>query len=126
MRHDFTFHTVLLELLSVICLTFGVFLKQFIDEQENVEALPGETVTIITELPEAGLEVTWLKDNVPLSLTDEKYETVNKDTSYELIIPDVTGEDAGEYKVQGGGFESKISLTVTGKWVLNCKLLTRR
>ena len=71
MRHDFTFHTVLLELLSIICITFGVFLEQFIDEQENVEALPGETVTIITELPEAGLEVTWLKDNVPLSLTDE-------------------------------------------------------
>ena len=106
--------------------TFGVFLEQFIDEQENVEALPGEVVTIIAELPEVGLEVTWLKDNVPLSLTDEKYEIINKDTSYELIIPDVTGEDAGEYKVQGGGFESKISLTVTGKWGFNYQLLTRR
>ena len=100
----------------LFCHIFVVLLEEFTDEQENVEALPGETVTIITELPEAGLEVTWFKDNVPLSLTGEKYETVNKDTSYELIIPDVTGEDAGEYKIQGGGFESKISLTVTGKW----------
>ena len=111
-QHDFTLHTVLL---AVICRVFVVLLEQFTDEQENVEALPGETVTIITELPEAGLEVTWLKDNVPLSLADGKYETVNKDTSYQLIIPDVTGEDAGEYKVQSAGFESKISLTVTGK-----------
>ena len=103
-----------------------ILLEQFIDEQENVEALPGETVTIITELPEAELEVTWLKDNVPLSLTDEKYETVNKDTSYELIIPGVTGEDAGEYKVQGGGFESKISLTITGKRAFLKNLTTRR
>ena len=82
--------------------------------QDNVEALPGETVTLITELPEPGLDVTWLKDNVPLSMTDEKYETTNKDCSYELVIPDVTMEDGGEYKIQGGGYESSVSVTVTG------------
>ena len=82
--------------------------------QENVEALPGETVTLITEMPKSGLEVTWLKDNVPLSQIGGKYETINKDCSYELVIPDVTVEDAGEYVVQGGAYESSISLTVTG------------
>ena len=71
-------------------------------------------MTLITELPESELEITWLKDNVPLSMTDGKYETTNKDCSYELVIPDVTVEDAGEYIVQGGGYESSISLTVTG------------
>ena len=71
-------------------------------------------MTLITELPESELEVTWFKDSVPLSMTDGKYETVNKDCSYELVIPDVTVEDGGEYKVQGGGYEASIALTVTG------------
>ena len=83
-------------------------------QEENIESLPGETVTLITELPESGLEVTWLKDNVPLSMIDAKYETINKDYSYELLISDVTVEDAGNYKVQGGGFESVVPLIVNG------------
>ena len=76
--------------------------------------MPGETVTLITELPEPGLEVTWLKDNVPLSVTDGKYETVNNDCSYEITIPDVKVEDGGEYRVEGGGYESTVALTVRG------------
>ena len=83
-------------------------------QEQNMEAIPSETVTLITELPEPGLEATWLKDNVPLSMTDTKYETVNKDCSYELVIPDVTVEDAGDYKVQGGGSESVVPLIVNG------------
>ena len=83
-------------------------------QEENLEALPGETATLITKLPESGLEVIWLKDNVPLSMIDAKYETINKDCSYELVIPDVTVEDAGDYKVQGGGFESVVPLIVNG------------
>ena len=83
-------------------------------QEQNVKAIPRETVTLITELPESGLEVTWLKDNVPLSMIDTKYETINKDCSYELVIPDVTAEDAGDYKVQGGGFESVVPLIVNG------------
>ena len=87
---------------------------QHSEVQENPQAIPGETVTLITELPKAGLEVTWMKDNVPLSITDEKYETINQDTSYQLVIPDVTIEDGGDYKVQGGGFESTFPLSVQG------------
>ena len=88
--------------------------EQFTEIQNNVEALPGETATMITELPEAGLDIVWLKDNVPLSMTDEKYETANQDMVYELVVADVTVEDCGEYKVQGGEHESTISLTVKG------------
>ena len=65
-------------------------------------------------MPKDGLEVTWMKDNVPLSITDEKYENINQDTSYQLVIPDVASEDSGEYKVQGGGFESTVPLSVQG------------
>ena len=88
--------------------------EQFIEEQQNLEALPGETVTLITELPESGLEVTWLKDNVPILMSDEQYQTTNKDCFYELVIPNVTIEDSGEYKVQGGGHESAVLLNVNG------------
>ena len=82
--------------------------------QNNIEALPGETVTLITELPESGMDVTWLKDNVPLSLSDGKYEIINQDTSYQLLIPNVSVEDSGEYKMQGGRHESTVSVTVKG------------
>lgn len=84
------------------------------DLQQNMEALPGETVSLVGELPESGLEVLWLKDNVPLSMTDDKYETVNRDCTYELVIPNVTVEDAGEYTVKGGGYESTVQLNITG------------
>ena len=73
-----------------------------------------ESVTVIAELPESGLEVTWLKDNIPLSMTEGTYETINKDCSYQLIIPEVTTDDGGEYKVRGGEYESTVSLTVNG------------
>ena len=90
------------------------FPEQFAETQKNLEALPGESVTVIAELPESGLEVTWLKDNIPLSMTEGNYETINKDCSYQLIIPKVTTDDGGEYKVRGGEYESTVSLTVNG------------
>ena len=96
-----------------------VISEQFTNEQENVDALPGETATLITELPEPGLEVTWLKDNVPLSMIDGKYETVNKDCSYQLVVADVTAEDNGSYTVQGGGYESTVLLSVLGMYAEN-------
>ena len=96
-----------------------VISEQFTNKQENVDAFPGETVKLITELPESGLEVTWLKDNVPLSTIDGKYETINKDCSYQLLVADVTTEDSGSYAIQGGGFESKVSLSVLGKRLEN-------
>ena len=91
-----------------------IFSEHLTEEQNNIAALPGETVTIITELPEEGLDVVWLKDNVPLSMIDAKYKTMNKDYSYQLVIPDVTVEDSADYKLQGGEYESRVSLTVNG------------
>ena len=91
------------------------FSEKITEIQTNVQALPGETVSIITELPEEGLDVVWLKDNVPLSMIEGKYETTNKDYSYQLVIPDVTVEDGGQYQVQGGKYESTILLTVNGE-----------
>ena len=72
-------------------------------------------MTLITELPESGLDVIWFKDNTPLSMTDGKYETIIKDCSYELMIADVTVEDGGEYKALGGNYESTLLLHVNGQ-----------
>ena len=71
-------------------------------------------MTLITEHPESGLDVTWLKDNVPLSTAEGKYQTVNKDTSYQLVIPKITTEDADEYKAQSGEMESAVQLNIDG------------
>ena len=91
-----------------------IFSEKITEIQTNVQAVPGETVSIITELPEEGLDVIWLKDNVPLSLIEGKFETINKDYSYQLVMPDVTVEDGGQYQVQGGEYESTVLLTVNG------------
>ncbi len=96
--------------------------EQFSDVQRNVEALPGETVALITELPEPDLEVTWLKDNVALCLPESKCEATNEDCGYQLLIPDVGPEDGGVYRVQGGDFESSVQLTVRGASEAKTKL----
>ena len=83
---------------------YYLYSEQHTDEVESLEAATGKTVTLMAELPEEGIDVTWLKDNVPLSMSDGKYETINKDTSYELVIPDGTMEDGGEYMLQGGDY----------------------
>ena len=68
----------------------------------------------MAELPDPGLEVTWFKDNTPLSISDGRYHTVNRDCSYELMIADVTVADGGEYMAQGGGHTSVVLLNVNG------------
>ncbi len=69
----------------------------------------------MTELPEPGLEVAWSKDSVPLSLSEGRYQTVNRDCSYQLVIADVTTADQGIYTVQGGGYETSVPLCVVGE-----------
>ena len=91
-----------------------IFSGKITEIQTNVQAVPGETVSIITELPEEGLDVIWLKDNVPLSIIEGKFETMNKDCSYQLVIRDITVEDGGQYQVQGREYESTVLLTVNG------------
>ena len=53
-------------------------------------------------------------------MIDGKYEPINKDCSYQLLVADVTAEDSGSYTVQGGGFESRVSLgIILGKCLEN-------
>ena len=73
-----------------------------------------ETVTLSCELSKPGQEVIWLRNNVPLSLSDERFEIVNKDNSHQLHIRKVTQEDEGDYRVRIGDLESTAKVTVTG------------
>ena len=73
-----------------------------------------ETLTLSCELSKPGQEVTWLRNNIPLSLNDERFEIVNKDCSYQLQIGKVTREDEGHYQLRIGDLECTAKVTVTG------------
>ena len=73
-----------------------------------------ETVTLSCELSKPGQEVTWLRNNVPLSLSDERFKIVNEDCSYQLNIGKVTLEDEGDYQVRIGDLECTAKVTVMG------------
>ena len=81
---------------------------------ENKDAFVDETVEFSCETTRAGIEVVWLKNNRPLTITEGKYQIVNRDCSYQLIIPSVTLDDSGEYSVQIDDLKSTAILTVTG------------
>ena len=68
------------------------------------------------EVTEPGVKVTWLKNNLPLSLTQGRFHTISKDYSHKLIIPNVTIEDIGEYTVKAGELESTAVLIVNGQY----------
>ena len=81
---------------------------------ESKEAMIDETVEFTCEISQPGVEVVWLKNNQPLSVTDGRYEIINQDCSYQLIIPNVTTEDTGEYTIIAGELQSTAVLTVNG------------
>ena len=81
---------------------------------ENKDAFVDETVEFSCETTRTGIEVVWLKNNRPFSVTEGKYQIVNRDCSYQLIIPSVTLDDSGEYSVQIDDLKSTAILTVTG------------
>ena len=73
-----------------------------------------ETVTLTCQMTKPGVNITWLKDSKPLSLTDERYEMINQDCSYQLVIPKVTINDSAEYTVKVGELQSTAILIVNG------------
>ena len=81
---------------------------------ENKEAIIDETVEFTCEMTQSGVEVAWLKNHQPLSVTGDRYEIINQDCSYQLIIPNVTTDDTGEYTVRAGELQSTAVLTVNG------------
>ena len=81
---------------------------------QNKEATVNETVEFSCEITQSGTDVVWLRNGQPLSLTEGRYEMVNQDCSYHLIIPNVTRDDIGEYTIKAGEIQSSAVLTVNG------------
>ena len=81
---------------------------------EDRHTVVGETVEFSCQMTQSGIEATWSKDNEPLSLTEGKYKIINKDCSYQLIIPSVTVKDMGEYTITAKDLQSTATLTVHG------------
>lgn len=70
--------------------------------------MPEESVALMADLSEAGSDVTWFKDSVPLSVADENYQTISQGSSFQA-------ENTEEYKVQGGEYESMVPVTMKGE-----------
>ena len=81
---------------------------------EDRHTVVGETVEFSCQMSKSGIEVTWLKDNHPLSLAEGRYKIINKDCSYQLIVPSVTPKDMGEYTITAKSLQSTAVLTVHG------------
>ncbi len=96
--------------------SFSEVSLKFTSLLENKEATVNETVDFGCEMNKIGVEVTWLKNSHPLSLTDGRYQIVNTDCAHHLIIPSVTPDDTGEYTVKVEDLQSTAFLTVIGQY----------
>ncbi len=88
----------------------------FTSHLHNTEALAGESVDLFCEMSQIGVELTWLKDNQPLSMAGGRYHIINQDFMYHLVMPSVTPDDSGVYTVQAGDLQSTAVLSVEGQW----------
>ena len=90
-------------------------LFHFTNPLENKDVIAQETVTLSCELSEPGLPVTWLKNNVPLSISEGRHEIISRDYTYSLVIPYVSKQDAGQYTVRIGEIQCTSQLAVHGE-----------
>ena len=81
---------------------------------EDRHTVGGETVEFSCQMTQSGIEVTWSKDNHPLALAEGRYKMINKECSYQLIVPSVTVKDMGEYTIAAKDLQSTAILTVHG------------
>ena len=91
----------------------------FTSALQNMEALAKETVILTCELSKPDEEVVWLKNSELLSVGDGRHVAVNQDCSHQLVIPDVTVKDSGEYTILAGDLQSTAQLIVYGQFLLS-------
>ena len=92
-------------------------LFNFVELDTNVKEAEGvadESVSPIRELSEPGIDTNWLKDDFPLSVTEGKYETIDKDSFYESVTPKINAEDTRESQKKSGDLETISQLAIDG------------
>ena len=115
----FQYHCVMYQVLHhnfnpMVCLGIVDESVYFTSPLTNTEAVAGETLVLSGELSKSGASVVWLKDYVPLDLSVGRYEVVNEDFTYQLIVPHLTVEDSGTYALQSGNVVSAAEVVVFG------------
>uniref|UniRef100_A0ACB8FVR8 Uncharacterized protein n=1 Tax=Sphaerodactylus townsendi TaxID=933632 RepID=A0ACB8FVR8_9SAUR len=91
-------------------LTIHALPARFQEELKSTEVTEGGLATLCCELSKA-VPVEWKKDGKLLKPSD-KYKMKQKDTVTELVVHDVTEQDAGEYTCVCGDQKTSASLTV--------------
>ena len=71
-------------------------------------------MTPTSEHSQPGMDTNFLKNNVPLSITEGKYETINKDSSHEFVTPKISVEDTCEFQEISGDLKSTTQQAVGG------------
>ena len=99
---------------AMVCLGIVDESVYFTSPLTNTQAEAGETLVLSGELSKSGASVVWLKDYVPLDLSMGRCEVLNKDFTYQLIVPNLTVEDSGTYAFQCGDIVSAAEVVVFG------------
>ena len=81
---------------------------------ENREATTNQTAEFSCEITQPEIDVVWLRNRQPISLTEGRYQITSQDCSYHLVIPNVTTDDIGEYTVKAGEIQSTAFLSING------------
>ena len=90
------------------------FIAELHTNVEEAEGVADESVTPIKEISEPGIDTNWLKDNVSLSVSEGKYETINKDNFHESVTPKISIEDTSESQEKSGDLDTISQLAIDG------------
>ena len=80
----------------------------------EAEDVADEAVIPTSKFSQPGMDTNVLKNNVPHSITEGKYETFNKDSSLESVTPKISVEDTSEFQEISGDLESTTQPAVGG------------
>ena len=73
-----------------LCSKDHYFIAEHLSNAEDSEEVPKEEVVSISQDSEAGFDASWLKGNVPLSITEGKCETVHTESCPDPVTADTS------------------------------------
>ena len=95
---------------------FAAVVPEFTGTLEDVTVPEHKDATMICELNESFLDVTWYHKDKPIKKSTDKYKLVKEGRVRKLIISDCTiKKDMGPVKVTSRKIETTAKLTVEGR-----------